>query len=1063
QLWIGLLIGAGCLAAGAAIQGSSYAWLRDPTVWVFVVAATVAHAFPVIAPRHQAYHVTQAFLMASALLLSWPGVALVIVVAHVAEWVRRRRPWYIQAYNVAVYLYSAAVAMAVIVALGGAPFDPRDGRSLVAAIGGALAFVFVNHALTAAVLRIARGVRVTDSGLFGRHSLGLDGALLLFGVVMAGAWLTQPLAFVVLCAPLALTYRALTMTNLEVTSHRDALSGLYNARHFGEALDLELRRAQAQALPTSVLVAVVDEAPALVQRYGRATLDFMVAAIGARVQRVGRDFDLTARLGDGSVALLAPGVDHQNAAMLAGLLREAVSLNPLPVPTVREPIAASVSVVLSTIGVSAGTYAAEVMSDIERAVERARVLGPGALVPVTTTSSATDQPGVDLAASPASITPAAETSPHRQWVGSPRMLVALEVVVIALAFVASGLVVLEVGLPPGPLAAGTIGLVLLAEMLAFELYDRSSFSISFVPILAAGLLGGPAGTLVATWSVAVVRGLQRRSRWDKVLFNAGCFSLFGLLATAIAAAGGPLTLGLTELIALIAATIVASAVYYLHTFLIALAVAIDIKTDPRLVWARNFRWLFPHYLVLGAMGLGLAIATVQLGPLGSALFVVPPLMMRLVLKQYTDRTAGAVQRLEVANAELQATSSLLQRRGDELALLSDLGRLAASEPRATSLPSLVATRCVPALGEVCAMVWHATEDTNAAVSSVAGGHPVAEALRQHLAADLLILGASVHSALPLADWAVRLGGEWAASPLPGADNVLGWMVVWSPSRWAVDERGGRLDVMREVAGRLALVLERDALLDEAAAVDARRAVDRARTDFVAITAHELRTPLTSLQGFAELLRNDVEPQVRDRWLRIVQAEAAQLGLVLDQLLDVSKLDSGRFVAQRQAFALRPLLQAVVDGYAEQAILGGHHVTADVVDGPPIYADGAQVERVLRSLLSNALKYSPEGGVIRVTAITRDGDVEVCVEDAGLGIPAEWLGRLFERFQRIDLPERASIRGTGLGLYIARQLVEMNGGRIWVTSDGLGRGSVFHFTVPIAVRVRHHPLESRAAN
>jgi two-component system phosphate regulon sensor histidine kinase PhoR len=221
--------------------------------------------------------------------------------------------------------------------------------------------------------------------------------------------------------------------------------------------------------------------------------------------------------------------------------------------------------------------------------------------------------------------------------------------------------------------------------------------------------------------------------------------------------------------------------------------------------------------------------------------------------------------------------------------------------------------------------------------------------------------------------------------------------------------------------------------------------------------------LTSLQGFAELLRNDVEPQVRDRWLRIVQAEAAQLGLVLDQLLDVSKLDSGRFVAQRQAFALRPLLQAVVDGYAEQAILGGHHVTADVVDGPPIYADGAQVERVLRSLLSNALKYSPEGGVIRVTAITRDGDVEVCVEDAGLGIPAEWLGRLFERFQRIDLPERASIRGTGLGLYIARQLVEMNGGRIWVTSDGLGRGSVFHFTVPIAVRVRHHPLESRAAN
>jgi signal transduction histidine kinase len=115
-----------------------------------------------------------------------------------------------------------------------------------------------------------------------------------------------------------------------------------------------------------------------------------------------------------------------------------------------------------------------------------------------------------------------------------------------------------------------------------------------------------------------------------------------------------------------------------------------------------------------------------------------------------------------------------------------------------------------------------------------------------------------------------------------------------------------------VARRLALVLERDALLEEATSVDALRAVDRAKSDFIATTAHELRTPLTSLQGFTELLRTEVEPGLRDRWLRIVQVEAAQLGQVLDQLLDVSRLDSDRFHAERRVFDLAEVIERVLE-------------------------------------------------------------------------------------------------------------------------------------------------------
>jgi signal transduction histidine kinase len=289
---------------------------------------------------------------------------------------------------------------------------------------------------------------------------------------------------------------------------------------------------------------------------------------------------------------------------------------------------------------------------------------------------------------------------------------------------------------------------------------------------------------------------------------------------------------------------------------------------------------------------------------------------------------------------------------------------------------------------------------------------------------------------------------------------LGWLLSWRapPATGNEDAAGaGNLELMHEVARRLALLLERETLLQEAAAIDALRAVDRAKSDFIATTAHELRTPLTSLQGYAELLRRDeIEPSRRDRWLHILEVEAAQIGRVLDQFLDVSRLESGWFKAARRSVDVAEVVHRVLAAFTAQAALSGHTFEADVPAAlPRVYADSTQVERVLRNLVSNALKYAPHGGPVRIMAIyAGKGEIEVRVEDRGLGIPPEWLGRLFERFERVNTPERASIRGTGLGLYIARQMVELNGGRIWATSDGRGRGATFHFTlcvVPAAAR------------
>src|ERR1051326_6397261 len=257
QTWIVLVVLVGAAALGvAAVQLDSpefRAEFAQPTVWMLLIGACVAHAFPVIAPRHQAYHATQAFLLASVLVLTWPAVAVIVVAAHGAEWLRRPRPAYIQLYNVATYLIATGAALRVLDALGARPFgDFGNPRTLAIAVFAAALMLLLNHALTASALWLARGIPPSQSGLFGFESIGLDGMFLIVGIAIGGGLQLQPLSILVTGSPLILIYRALHVANVELTSHRDHLTGLYNTRHLEEALELELRRARADVRPTGL-------------------------------------------------------------------------------------------------------------------------------------------------------------------------------------------------------------------------------------------------------------------------------------------------------------------------------------------------------------------------------------------------------------------------------------------------------------------------------------------------------------------------------------------------------------------------------------------------------------------------------------------------------------------------------------------------------------------------------------------------------------------------------------------------------------------------------------------
>jgi PAS domain S-box-containing protein len=232
-----------------------------------------------------------------------------------------------------------------------------------------------------------------------------------------------------------------------------------------------------------------------------------------------------------------------------------------------------------------------------------------------------------------------------------------------------------------------------------------------------------------------------------------------------------------------------------------------------------------------------------------------------------------------------------------------------------------------------------------------------------------------------------------------------------------------------------------------------RELERAKDDLVALVSHELRTPLASLVGFAELLlTRDYSESERREFLDIMHREGRRLTDLLNQFLDLHRLGKGHGKVVQRPTDLRRLLR-------DAAVLAGrdpaHPVLLEVRDDlPAVSADPDRLQQVLANLLSNASKYSPSGGEIRVSARRIDGDmVEVAVQDQGIGLPADALPRLFERFYRIETSDREGIGGAGLGLAISREIVEAHGGRIRAESPGPGRGSTFRFTLPVAEPVR----------
>ncbi len=228
-------------------------------------------------------------------------------------------------------------------------------------------------------------------------------------------------------------------------------------------------------------------------------------------------------------------------------------------------------------------------------------------------------------------------------------------------------------------------------------------------------------------------------------------------------------------------------------------------------------------------------------------------------------------------------------------------------------------------------------------------------------------------------------------------------------------------------------------------------LDNMQKELVADVSHELKTPITSIMGYADtLLEGEYDKETQTKFLNVIATEARRMARLVTDLLTLSRYDNNKNRTQKESFDLGELVKKCQDKLAIE-IQKKHHkvncfVTADV---PPVYADKYDIERVVLNILTNSIKYTPDGGEIKIYVGFVYNDAYIKVFDNGIGIPEEDLGRIFERFYRVDKARTREMGGTGLGLSIAKELLDKNGGSIDIKSV-VGQGTEVVIRIPTKV-------------
>ncbi len=282
-------------------------------------------------------------------------------------------------------------------------------------------------------------------------------------------------------------------------------------------------------------------------------------------------------------------------------------------------------------------------------------------------------------------------------------------------------------------------------------------------------------------------------------------------------------------------------------------------------------------------------------------------------------------------------------------------------------------------------------------------------------------------------------------PIWREERIIGIIVLESSKPGKLDQDA--LDFVVRLADHAAIAIENARLF---AAVEA---ANQAKTDFISFVSHELKQPMTAIKGYTDLVVKGLAGDLTDTqrsFLEVIRSNVNRMDTMVQELLDISRIEAGRLRLEVGRVALQEAVEEAIRVIRQEIEARRQTLEVEIAEPlPPVQADRNRVVQILTNLLSNAYKYTPEEGHIRVTVQPNGGFVVCSISDTGIGIAPEERERLFTKFFRSQHPLVRNVPGTGLGLVITKNLVELQGGQIWVESEP-GKGSTFTFTLPVAV-------------
>jgi signal transduction histidine kinase len=438
-----------------------------------------------------------------------------------------------------------------------------------------------------------------------------------------------------------------------------------------------------------------------------------------------------------------------------------------------------------------------------------------------------------------------------------------------------------------------------------------------------------------------------------------------------------------------------------------------------------------------------------------------------LLLTFADQAVIAVENARLLG-ELRARTSELTRSVDELRALADVSRALGSTLELDAVLQTIVTRASQLAGTDACSVFEYDEATEAfhlratnnldeEVLSLARQTPIRKGegvqgrmalTRQSVQVPDIAAEDAYHG--PLRDILLRTGTRAVlAVPMLRESELIGGLTVnkRTPGEFSPEV----IELLTTFATQSALAIQNARLFREIGQKSRElEAASRHKSEFLANMSHELRTPLNAVIGFSEVLSERMFGELnekQDEYLKDIHASGQHLLSLINDILDLSKIEAGRMELEVTEFDLPMAIDNALTLVRERAARRGIalHTTLDERLGR-VQADERKVRQVLLNLLSNAIKFTPEGGRIDLGAKPLNGSIEVSVSDTGIGIAPEDQEAVFEEFRQVGTADK-KVEGTGLGLALSRKFIELHGGKIWVKSEA-GAGSTFTFTVPV---------------